>query len=153
MTVVNLGVIDQPYSFSENVGKVKTGKNKGKSNVSMTGDVAEILEEKYGVMQFFFDRYEKEIMASLEEGLQGAFESMLMGAPVNEQPFAAGCSEVEDMFKRFLEAKEMDGQANGVPTKASLMGVSHRFKSKRGPVRPSFIDTGLYENSFKCWVE
>jgi hypothetical protein len=51
--------------------------------------------------------------------------------------------------------KEMDRLGYpGVPTKASLDGVSHRFKNKRGaPGRPSFSDTGLYEDSFVAWID
>lgn len=153
MTSINLGVIDLPYSHTSNLGKTKKGKRKGRARASTTGDVAEILEAKYGVLAFFWDEHHEDIMAAMEQGLQGAFESMLQGAPVSRDPFAAGAAEVEEIFQHFLDAKEMDGKVMGVPTKASLMGTSHRFKRKRGSVRPSFIDTGLYESSFKCWVE
>jgi hypothetical protein len=38
---------------------------------------------------------------------------------------------------------------------AALHGVSHRFKHPyaRRARRPSFIDTGLYQNSFAAWVD
>ena len=78
---------------------------------------------------------------------------MLMGAPPRTDPFAAGTSAVEQQFKSFIGAKGLDGDP-GVPTLASLRGVSHRFKNRRGaPGRPSFVDTGLYLNSFKAWVD
>ena len=145
---ITFGVIDLPYSHSDDLGKSKSGK----SRVSTTGDVAEILEEKYGVMEYFWDRHQKEIVAALEDGIEGTLNNLLNGAPPNASAFIAGEAEIEELFQKFLDAKEMDYKVDGVPTGASLKGVSHRFKRKRGPVRPSFIDTGLYESSFVCKV-
>lgn len=162
MPIINFGVIDQPYSFDdgEKAAKAKKGKAKKRKKarskktrpVVTTGMVAEILEDKYQVMETFYNFHEKEIISELEEGLTGAIESMLMGSPVVGRAFDTGCSEIEKMFNTFLDSKEMDNKVDGVPTQASLLGISHRFKLKRGPPRPSFIDTGLYQNSFKCWV-
>jgi hypothetical protein len=144
---LHLGVTEIPYSQSG--GKTKTTPNE------TTGDVADILEAKYGIMQFFFDHHAAEIAKVLEEGLAGSFESLLSGAPPRRDPFMSGVSKVEAMFRQFLERAEMNGQVAGVPTKASLKGVSHRFKhpsAKRG-ARPSFIDTALFEQSFRSWVD
>ncbi len=156
MPTVKLGVTEMPYSFSENVGKVKKGKNKGKAYASTTGDVAEILEDKYHIMEVFWNLHEEEIVSALSTSLSDEFESMLQGKPVSVGAFAAGASEVEAMFQKFLDLKEMDALGiPGVPTAASLAGVSHRFKkpyAKRAP-RPSFVDTGLYESSFRCWAD
>lgn len=150
MPSIHLGVIELPYSHSIDLGKSKSS---GKEITSSTGQVAEILESKYKVMQTFFKLHEEEIIHELEDALQGSFESLLMGAPPPSNPFAAGTEKVEELFQRFLSNKEMDGLADGVPTKASLDGISHRFKSGKGPKpRPSFIDTGLYQSSFKCWA-
>jgi hypothetical protein len=69
---------------------------------------------------------------------------------------AEGEGEIEAAFRQFLEQQEMDGRVDGVPTKASLKGVSHRLKrpnAKDNPTRPSFIDTGLYSASMKAWTE
>src|ERR1700739_4089494 len=150
ITVVHLGVNDLPYPFSDNIGKTKKGKHKGRKLASTTGEVAEILEAKYGVMKTFVALHEEEIFAELESSIQGSLESLLMGAPPSG-PALAGASAIEAMFQKFLDMKEMDGIVNGVPTAASLAGVNHRLKSKRGTARPSFVDTGLYSNSFRCW--
>ena len=157
MPTVYLGVTDVPYSFTDDVGKVKKGKNKGKKYASTTGDVAEILETKYGVMAAFWSRHGEEAVASLSASLQDEFEAALQGKDFSSgSAFTGGAAEVEDMFQKFLDLKEMDTMGvAGVPTAASLAGVSHRFKkpyAKRAS-RPSFIDTGLYENSFRCWVD
>ena len=137
MAVLRLGVIDVPYSN----GKLTTG------------DVAEILETKYGVMGFFWEQNKLKITAELEGGVAAAFESYLMGAPLGTDPFLAGTAEIEKLFQEFLSTKQMDHKIGGVPTAAALQGKSSRFKRKRGPPRPSFIDTGLYETSFKAWVD
>jgi len=144
-----LGVIDLPYSENPNAGPVE-----------MTGEVAQKLERNYGVMQFFFDAHSDFVAQSLEESFAGSLANALLGQPrqADAALFNHACGEIENRFKQFLSAKEMDGKVNGVPTKASLLGISSRFKDrgnrkkKRGP-RPSFIDTGLYQSSFKAWVE
>jgi hypothetical protein len=141
MPVLHLGVIDQPY---------QTGRES-------TGDVAEILEGKYGVMDHFVKKHEQDIANDLENSLKGALENVLLGGPPSSDPFAAATSAIDNRFKKFLSSKEMDSLGvAGVPTQASLAGTSKRFKQKqkkdRGP-RPSFIDTGLYQASFKSWVD
>ena len=107
---LHLGVLDVPY---------KQGSN---SSPETTGDVAEILENRYHPIEIFYEEH----------------------------------ANIETRFRHFLSQKEMDSLGvPGVPTKAALAGVSHRFKhpyAKRAP-RPSFIDTGLYEASFRAWVE
>jgi hypothetical protein len=149
MTTLHLGVIDQPYDNS--VG-------------ATTGMVAEILEDKYHVMEVFFESRVDEVIGALERSIQGAIDALDMGAPVeNIDPFGGATGEIEAAFRHFLDSKEMESLGiPGVPTQAALDGVSHRFKNprykntkggkkvKRAP-RPSFIDTGLYEASMKAW--
>ena len=121
-----------------------------------TGDVAEILEAKYGVMQAFYDAHESDVLKDIENGLQGAIESFMMGAPPRLDPFGSGISQIEDRFKQFLSTGEAERVGiPGTPTEAAQRGVSHRFKhpyARRAP-RPSFIDTGLYQASFKAWID
>jgi len=144
-----LGVIDMPYAENPNGGPVE-----------MTGEVAQKLERNYGIMQFFFDAHADFVAQQLEDSFAGALANALMGAPRQADAglYNQACSKIETRFKTFLSMKEMDGKINGVPTKASLLGISHRFKDsknrkkKRGP-RPSFIDTGLYQTNFKAWME
>lgn len=137
--ILHLGVVDVPY--------VDEG---GKT----TGDIAEILEAKYHVMGIFYEQHKEDIARALEVSVQGALENLLLGSPIGSNSLGSAESEIKHLFSRFLESKEMDTLGYpGVPTQASLKGVSHRFKRKRGPVRPSFIDTGLYETNFAAWVD
>lgn len=154
---LHLGVVDVPYVALEPPGaykkRIKAGKHPGAGHKT-TGDVADILEAKYHVMEIFWQLHEEENVRDLTVGMRDALETLMVGGPLHLDPFAEAESLIEGRFRRFLTDKEMDRLGYpGVPTKASLKGVSHRFKRKRGPARPSFVDTGLYEAAFKAWSE
>lgn len=153
MTVLHLGVADIPYT--EAAPPVKRGRKPRKMAATQTtGDVAEILESKYHIMQIFFEQHQRDITGLMADSLSGALESMLSGAPSRVSPHGEGASQIETMFRRFLSNREMDSLGYpGVPTEAAQMGLSHRFRGKRGSPRPSFIDTGQYEASMKVWVD
>lgn len=141
MTTLHLGVVDVPYADAG-----------GKT----TGDVAEILEDKYHVMRIFFELHDKRIAEWLEDGLSGSLENLLAGAPPRNDVFGEAMEKIQIRFRHFLANKEMDALGYpGIPTAASLKGVSHRFKRpyKRRPARPSFIDTGAYQKNFKAWID
>jgi hypothetical protein len=159
------GVIDIPYANAldqpRRVPQAKPGRQRRRrprkvaSGTQTTGDVAEILEKRYNVMERFAGLNETEIVSSIENALVGNIENVILGAPITGEPLAAATSEIEEMFRDFLDRRGMDGYAWGVPTQAAERGVNHRLLhpyAKRGP-RPSFIDTGLYQQSFRCWVE
>lgn len=138
---LHLGVIDLPYPAD--------------AEGLTTGDVAEILEDKYHPMEVFFELHGQEIADALANGMEGALESLLMGAPPQAIARAAegALSGVQAQFKTFLSSREMEGLGiPGVPTKAALDGVNHRLKKRKGAPRPSFIDTGLYQSSFRAWM-
>lgn len=142
MTVLHLGVLDVPYSD-------------GKRS---TGDVAQILEDKYHVMELFAEDYGADaISKAFEEAARDALEDLLSGAPVDSLSLTQSATDdIETAFKTFIDRRGLDYIVPGVPTKASLKGVNHRFKratAKTNPVRPSFRDTGLYEASMKAWTE
>jgi hypothetical protein len=155
LTTISFGVNDIPYSHSDNIGTVKKGKTKGSPRTSTTGEVAEILEDKYHIMETFWNLHGDEIVEQYGDAIAGAFEGLLQGSPVSPNALASGNAEVEAMFRKFLSQQEMDSLGiPGVPTKASLKGVSGRFKKgKSGSPRPSFIDTALFENSFVSEAE
>jgi hypothetical protein len=110
-------------------------------------------------MEFFYKTHEDEVVSAIEDAVGDKLENLMMGAPGSgdfDQLFEEGdLSAVEDTFRKFLDAKEMDGQVPGVPTAASLRGVSHRMKNPYAhrASRPSFIDTGMYQANFRAWVE
>jgi hypothetical protein len=152
---LHFGVTEMPYSHSENQGKVKKGRTKGQARLSTTGDVAEKLEEKYGIFALFWEHNADKIVDLLGEGLAGSFESLLMGAPPPSNVFQSGNAEVDRLFREWLSSGAIEKLGvPGIPTKAALARRSSRFKSKRGPSqRPSFIDTGLYESSERSWAD
>lgn len=161
MTTLHLGVIDIPYAY-EQEGERKTKKRKGKKKKKVvksttTGDVAEIIEEKYHLMETFFEVHEDRIAEVLTESLAGAVESQLMGAPASADQFAAGTQEINAMFKHFVASREAERvNIPGTPTRAALKGVSHRRAhpyAKANPRRPSFIDTGLFVDNFMSWID
>jgi hypothetical protein len=152
--ILHFGVIDLPYSFKAPL--IARGKKRGKrpSGAQTTGDVAGYLENKYHVMEHFFQLHQQEIAYDLEKSLSGALDNLLMGAPPNSNPFASATDAIENRFKKFLDSREIERQGYpGIPTQAALDGVTHRMKTRRGERRPSFIDTGLYQANFKAWVD
>ncbi len=102
-------------------------------------------------MQTFFDRHGQDIAALMADDLAGGLENMLAGAPTPRDPFAESMSRVHDLFVAFLDNEEMNG-IDGVPTRRALLGISKRFKNKKGNPRPSFIDTGTYQAAMRAWV-
>lgn len=163
MIELNLGVIEQPYAdpappAPKRVAKPRKGrKTRGRKapQARSTGDVAQILEAKYGIMEAFFTLHEPEIVGDLADAMAGAIENLVMGAPPTSEPWAGAASKIQGRFKEFIDTEEMAG-LSGVPTKAALAGVSHRRKhpyARGNPRRASFVDTGLYEDSFVAWAE
>jgi len=161
---LHLGVIDQLYATppSSNAHKATKGKKrrarrkrgKGRGIVS-TGDVAGWLEERYGVMQHFFDAHSQDIADALASDVAGSLENLLAGGP-GQLSLATATGAIEAMFKKAISEREFDRLGiPGVPTQAAMSGVNHRLKRpyvKRAP-RPSFRDSGLYMASFRAWVE
>jgi hypothetical protein len=166
MTVLHFGVAEMPYatlvpksSYRVAVRTKRGGKpqkiSAAPSGGQTTGDVAEILESRYHVMEVFWELHQDGIIAAFEKTMIGAIENLGMGAPAGNNALAEAESDIETQFKKFISNKEMDGIQPGVPTKASLKGVNHRLAhpyAKGNPVRASFRDTGLYEQSFKAWM-
>lgn len=150
--ILHLGVIDVPYSV-----RATRKRSRSAAGTKTTGDIAEILEAKYGIMQAFFDSKSQEIADDLADSVQGAIESLIMGGPPQLAPFGTGTSKIEDAFKMFISTQEVERVGiPGVPTQAALRGVNHRLKRpyrKSNPRRPSFVDTGLFVASFKSWID
>jgi hypothetical protein len=156
--ILHLGVIQLPYVQAPSANQKKV-----KASTVTTGDVAGWLEDNYSIMQTFMAQHGAEVADAFAESMKGAIENLVMGAPVANSPFGEAESETEHLFKRFITTGEMDRLGiPGVPTqaakdRASGKKRSSRMKKRRGrgqnaqPV--SFYDTGLYESSFKAWVE
>lgn len=136
------GVIDQPYDYGDEPGKT-------------TFEVAQDLEERYEIFSHFWDMHKEEIIREAGE--------MLVYQLVNHLKHKAPLPSVQVMgdtlgiFHRFLEAEEMAGltiNGNQVPTWAARRGIDSRKKNKfTGERRPSFIDGGLFKDSFLAWID
>jgi hypothetical protein len=140
MTALHLGVTDVAYA------------NNPKET---TGTVARILEDDYHVMAAFYRRRRDKVNEAVANSYAGAIETMFQGGPVVENPLAAATGGIETSFRQFLLSGEIETMGiEGVPTQAALNRKSKRFKSGTAPAqRPSFIDTGLYERSFRAWAD
>lgn len=173
MPVLNLGVIDVPY---ENGGRrapptritkkgrvhkadVKRAARAYQSAADDTGPnttvkVARELEDKYHVMQVFYDHFEPEIAQAAVHSLEGALEDLYAGSPIKD-PFAEMGAEVEQGFRQWLLQGEIETLGlEGIPTKAAQERKSSRFKKGVGPAeRPSFIETGTYELAVRSWID
>lgn len=150
--ILHLGVTDIPYAGPPAADAGKRQKVPG--GTQTTGDVASFLEDKYHVMEVFFQGHDGDVAKALEESLAGSLESVLMGAPPSLDAFGKATGEVEALFRQFIDSQEIERLGiPGVPTQAALQGISHRRKSKRGPRRPSFVDTGLFTANFIDWID
>lgn len=147
MTTLHLGVVDVPYASKSR----KT-----------TGDVAGYLEKKYGIIRAFWARHGQDYIDGLVMGSVQAMEESLSGR-IARTDTRSVLSKMQHDFRRFISSKEVESAVRDVgpmrfpvPTLAALHGVSHRFKNpyaKGHPRRPSFRDTGLYEASFRAWMD
>ena len=139
-----------------------------------TGSVGTQLEENYGLFSAFYEHEKDEITHLIEEDVDLAIQSLISGGGLSKNVFGDSTSEIDHLFKTFLSTQEAERVlapgVNGlpVPTKAALEGKSLRLKGGRrlrkvkkgqeyetayGNRRPSFIDSGVFEASFKSWVE
>lgn len=134
-----LGVIDVAYT--------------NEAGATTTGDVAEFLENDYGVMQIFYEEYQFRIGQWLADAIGDQIQDIINGAPVAPDPFHDGEQRIETAFRRFLSSGEIERINPETPTEAALEGRTKRRKSGKGPRRPSFVDTGLFMRSFRAWIE
>jgi len=167
MTTLHLGVVDFPYAnLPKDYKKYKM--KSGTPGVASTGDVATWLENKYHVMEVFFEDKHQKISDAMENSILGALESLLKGGIATGNPFSTAEDIIATEFKQFLSSRDIENIGiPGVPTQAALDGVSHRFKNPRfktvgkgknkrlvkRPRRPSFIDTGVYQASMRAWFD
>ena len=166
MQKLHLGVEDVAYSDPDAKG------------ATTTGQVAEILEDKYHVMRVFTELHGQEIADALAKDMANSLDAMLNNERISKVPLAGAMAQIESAFRDYLSADEWQ-KTTGQAIAAAQNGVSHRFKSirtgktvrassiasgktsgadvtivrkkSRGP-RPAFIDTGLYAASFKAEI-
>lgn len=150
MATLELGVLEVAYSQTEN----------GKTKTTTTGDVAEILESRYHVMETFFELRKQKIANFLAESMGNALQDLLAGRKVRSTPTYGAEQKIEAEFRSFLDANEMQKLAvlltGSLISSAAASGISHRRKmpySSKNPSRPAFVDTGLYRSSFRAVIK
>jgi hypothetical protein len=153
---VNLGFEALPYTTKSSrtrrvLGRgvrIHRGYGAGKTSV----DVAKELEEKYKLVETFWNLIEDATIEQLEEAFVDDVEEVMQMQALSKRGISDEFTDkIEDQFKRYLDQEE-----HGIKTLAASRGVSHllpRPYSRSNPPRPSFIDTGLYRGSFRAWVE
>lgn len=159
MASLTFGVLEVAYSDAHGPANGPT----------TTGDVAEILEQRYHVMQTFYDLRKGRIAEFLADGMATVLQDLVSGRTRATIRTAAtmgrgsamydAAQRIEHEFRSFLDANEMQKLAialNGAPISAAAAnGVNHRKKRpyvKKNKARPAFIDTGLYRASFRALV-
>ncbi|WP_241171136.1 hypothetical protein [Burkholderia gladioli] len=143
MPTLYLGVVDVAYTAKD----AKPG--------TTTGDVATFIEDEYHVMRVFLEMYEEQIGELLANEVAGEIESLAQGKPVGKLSLDLSTGRIGELFRDFLDAREWK-QASGQAIAAAEDGVNHRKKkpyASSNPARAEFIDTGLYQASFRAWVE
>lgn len=154
------GVMDVAYTHA-------TGDDVAAS-AKTTGDVAEILESKYHVMETFFALRKDRIAKILEQSVADNIQAVINGQrPTDHSALTfEGEQKIEAEFRAFLTADEMStlvGALSPIPevgvvggfTGAAGRGVSHRKLhpyAQKNKARPAFVDTGLYRASFRAWI-
>jgi hypothetical protein len=118
-----------------------------------SGQVATELESKYHLVETFYTFEEDEIVKDFQGAYANALDLGMWGQ--SWEPVWDPSIKYEGRFRRALSQRKFDGLIHGVPTQAALRGVSHlRQDPYAGKTsRPSFIDTSLYQRSFKAWTE
>ena len=144
MTTLHLGVVDVAYTGDDGAGKT-------------TGDVAGYLEDRYHIMRVFIENHEKFVGDALADAVAGAIESMMQGKPGGALDLKGATGKIEERFRDYLSSGEL---ARMLPvsqqSQAAAAGVNHRKitpYAKKNKARAAFIDTGLYQASFRAWVD
>ena len=67
----------------------------------------------------------------------------------------ANVSDIRFHIKSVKQTRQITNAMHMVSAarmRRALDGISRRFKNKKGPPRPSFIDTGTYQAAMRAWV-
>lgn len=155
--IINLGVVDVAYAGA-----------RGSAGATTTGEVAKILEDKYHVMETFFEARKDAIAAAAAESVERAIEELMQFGQVIDPTYRAE-QKIDAEFRAFLTNDEMTKLVGGLSpsesallgrggtfTGAAMQGISHRKKhpyAKKNKARPAFVDTGLYRASFRSWFQ
>jgi hypothetical protein len=161
---LHLGVADIPYgSAYQAATSRRPGPRPGPAqqiamNRTTTGDVAQILERRYHIMEKYAELRADFIREQVLEAMHDKLERLHMGRGSAGGPLLepSDLGAIQQDFQRMLDIRAFDNLIHGVPTAAAEAGVNHRLKrpyARSNPARPSFIDTGLYQANFRVWSD
>lgn len=128
--------------------------DKDSKKTTTTGQVANYLEDDYHIMRTFVELHESDIGGFLVDALAGELESRTQKKPT-DLDLVGPMGKIESEFRDYLDKGEWRA-TSGVTIQAAEQGISHRRKhshAKANPKRTEFVDTGLYQASFRAWLE
>ena len=135
MTTLSLGVLDVAYKDDQ---------------ATTTGKVAAILEGRYHIMRSFLELKEVQIGDALAKKMIARIET----SSSFRQRSRMQIDEIHELFSDFLDADEMSKLLPpSQQSAAAQAGVNHRKKhpyAKANNARPAYVDTGLYQASFRA---
>jgi hypothetical protein len=140
MPVLHLGVVDVSYADG--------------GGATTTGDVAGYLEDRYHIMRIFTEENEAFIGEVLVDEVAGAIESIAMGKRMGSLNLRPAMGKIEARFRDALDSGELHRvlpatqQVNDTTLKTSLRKKAVKQESRR----QAFIDSGLYQASFRAWL-
>ncbi len=139
MSRVTLGVLEVAYTDEE--------------GGTTTGEVAEILEKKYDVMGTFVDAHADKIKDDVASVYVLFLNNYLKTGETWGGHKEFPLEKVDAEFKDYLDRDEWQ-RITGRTIMAAALGLSSRKKDKQysGP-RPAFIDTRLYQRSFRAFLK
>ena len=135
-----LGVVDVGYTDD--------------NGATTTGDVAGYLEDRYHVMRTFLEVKEGEIHNIITDQVAGAIESIAQGKRVPKLDLQPAGEKIQDMFRGWLDSGEMNREI--LPQSQQVSSDTLKTSSRKKVIktekqRQAFIDTGLYQASFRVW--
>lgn len=127
-----------------------------------TYEVAKKLEKKYQVMGIFVEKEMNNIQQVVVDAVLGEIDNMKMGKPKTTLGNRT-LGGIEELFRDFLDADEWQN-ITGKTIMAARMGITSRKKMTIERLlvngfmggdepRPAFIDTGLYQATFRAWID
>jgi hypothetical protein len=158
--VLHMGFLNVPYSAKSMAAPMRAAKSEASRKQrrgftkTMTAEaVANILEEKYNILETFSELNQEEIMQPINEAFNNAAVELLserrkFTSERMAKYMKPKTDRIEKLFRQFLDMEEMSGRS-GIPTQAALSGKGRR-SHKPGK---SFIDTGIYRAAFTAWVD
>ncbi|MBW8066847.1 MAG: hypothetical protein GJU73_05310 [Ferrovum sp.] len=151
MPTLHLGVVDMAYSDPD------------ASGANTTGAVAEILEKKYHVMELFADTHRQELLDLVADAIGGQLESARSGIvpsipEIDVQKLDAAfrdfldTNEIQKLLPKRIAAADEGVTSRKKLSKEAMAMIGKKPKRKAGQPRPAFIDSGLYQASFRSWI-